>query len=261
MSVDHSAEFVKRQKITSDAFLGGALTVDQPKSGFRAGTDSVLLGASVATNAAHILDLGAGVGVAALVALMHNPAARALLCENNPDNIELSRFNLAHNGFAARAEAQLCDVTASGPERRAAGLIPDSFDCVICNPPFFDAAGGTKSVEQGRADARHMPASGLDRWVKTAASCAAPGGEVIFVHRADAMPALLAAFSRRFGSLTLLPLASRPGEPAGRILLRGIKGSNAPLSLLPPLVLHAAEGHAFTPDVKAILMGESRLIW
>lgn len=261
MSVDHSVEFVKRQKITNDAFLGGALTVAQPGSGFRAGTDSVLLGASVAARSRRILDLGAGAGVAALVALTCNPSATALLCDKNPQIIDLARSNLTANGMKERAEARLCDVTAAGPERRAAGLEPDSFDCVICNPPFFDADGGTKAAEKGRADARHMPASGLDRWVRTAASCAAPGGEVIFVHRAEALPDLLATFSTRFGSLRLLPIASRSGEPASRVLLRGVKGSRAPLGLLPPLVLHGGEGHAFAPDVKAILMGESRLIW
>ena len=50
---------------------------------------------------------------------------------------------------------------------------------------------------------------------------------------AESLGPLLAAFEPRFGALTLLPLSPRPETPASRILLRGIKGSRAPLTLLP----------------------------
>ena len=47
MSLAHGAEIVKRPEVTHDAFLGGKLTITQPAKGFRAGLDSVLLGAAV----------------------------------------------------------------------------------------------------------------------------------------------------------------------------------------------------------------------
>ena len=48
MSLDQPKAFVKHQTVTRDAFLGGRLTLSQPSHGFRAGLDSVLLGAAVA---------------------------------------------------------------------------------------------------------------------------------------------------------------------------------------------------------------------
>ena len=74
MSLDQPNAFVKHQTPTRDAFLGGRITVSQPRHGFRAGLDSVLLGAAVASGSTSLLDLGCGVGTAALVALAHNPA-------------------------------------------------------------------------------------------------------------------------------------------------------------------------------------------
>ena len=83
MSLDHQNELVKPQSPTLDAFLGGRLALLQPKGGFRAGLDSVILGASIRPGTASVLDLGAGAGTAALVALVQEPAARALLVERD----------------------------------------------------------------------------------------------------------------------------------------------------------------------------------
>jgi tRNA1(Val) A37 N6-methylase TrmN6 len=84
---------------------------------------------------------------------------------------------------------------------------------------------------------------------------------VIFVIPAEALASLLAAFDRRFGALTLLPLAPRPGLPASRVLIRGIKGSRAPLTLLSTRALHEMEGNAFSPEFVAILTGATPLLW
>lgn len=54
-------------QLTHDAFLGGRLRVWQPKSGFRAGVDAVLLAAAVPIRGGQsALELGAGVAVASL---------------------------------------------------------------------------------------------------------------------------------------------------------------------------------------------------
>ncbi|MCO4829001.1 MAG: methyltransferase, partial [Lentibacter algarum] len=53
--------------LTHDAFLGGRLKLWQPKQGYRAGVDPVLLAASIAAKAGEsVLDLGCGAGAAAL---------------------------------------------------------------------------------------------------------------------------------------------------------------------------------------------------
>ncbi len=109
--------------------------------------------------------------------------------------------------------------------------------------------------------ARHMQETSLDRWVKTAAASAAAGGEIIFIHAAESLGALLAAFEARFGAITVLPLSPRSDAPASRVLIRGIKGSRAPLRLLPARPLHGADGHAFAPEFDAILRGRARLLW
>lgn len=261
MSLDHPPNIVKHQTLTRDAFLGGRLNVSQPAKGFRAGLDSVLLGAAVGEGHGTLLDLGCGVGVAALVALAHRTSLSALLVDTNPEMLALATSNLVENGVAERAKTSLADVTARGTERKLAGLVADHFATVIANPPFFAAGQGTMPGDTGRAAARHMDAEALDRWIKTAAGCAAPGAEVIFIHVSESLGPLVTAFEARFGAVTVLPLASRAGAPTTRILIRGIKGSRAPLTLLSTRALHGDSGGAFTPEFEPIFRGLTPLLW
>jgi tRNA1(Val) A37 N6-methylase TrmN6 len=258
MSLAHGAEIVKRPEVTHDAFLGGRLTIAQPAKGFRAGLDSVLLGAAAGHGEGLLLDLGAGAGTAALVALADHPALNATLVESDPASAALATENIASNGFAGRASVVTIDLTASGRARAAAGLRADHFVSVIANPPFYEA-GTTPSPR--RAAARHMSPEALDLWVKTGATHAAPGGEIIFIHVADRLSVLLQSFESRFGAITVLPLIPREGEPAHRILIRGIKGSRAPLTLLASRSLHTPSGRTFRPEFEAIFRGKDRLHW
>lgn len=260
MSLDEATDLVKQQTLTRDAFLGGRLTVSQPDNGFRAGLDSVLLGAAVNAEARNLLDLGAGVGTAALVAMAELTGLSGTLVEADPAMAALAALNLGANGMADRGRVLQLDLTAPGRVRGAAGLAADHFTTVIANPPFFDPGRGSAPSSE-RADARHMEDRALDRWVKTAASHAAPGGEVIFIHVAEALPLLLAAFTQRFGAVSVLPLLPRDGEAASRVLVRGIKGSRAPFTLLAARALHEPTGRTFRPEFDAVFRGTARLIW
>lgn len=260
MSLDQGDKIVKFDVVTKDAFLGGEIHLLQPKSGFRAGTDSVLLGASVAETSMRVLDLGAGIGAASLCALARLKEARAHLVELNPGYRELAAQNVINNNFSDRAETVSLDVSAPGAEREAAGIKPDHFTSVIANPPYFDASAGTSAPQKARAGARAMPQDDLDKWVRTAASAAAPEGEIIFIYRASGLTELLNAFTR-FGAVSVLPIAARPGEEAGRVLVRGIKGSRAPLVIKPPLVLHDETGNDFTLEMSGILRQGAALHW
>lgn len=259
MSLDHGAALVKRQTPIADAFLGGRLMVAQPKNGFRAGFDSVLLGAAVSARTATLLELGAGAGVPSLVALVHNPVLRATLIESDAGIVPLAVQNLSYNEFDDRARVVSADLTQPA-SRTGAGVASDAFTTVIANPPYFDGAAGT-SPSPERAGARHMPGELLDLWVRAAATHAAPAGEVIFIHLPQTLPALLASFSSRFGAITILPLSPRAGEAAIRVLVRGIKGSRAPLQLLATRVLHDDTGRSFSPAFESIFRGTAVLDW
>ncbi len=235
--------------------------MSQPKAGFRAGLDSVLLAASVGKHSTSIVELGAGAGVASICALADLSGATATLLDIDPAMLDLATGNLAANALSGRANTVCLDVTARGSELVEAGLIRDHYTSVIANPPFFATGSGSLSPDKARANARHMPAQDLDLWLRSAATLGAPGAEVIFIHLAQALPQLLASFSSRFGAITVLPVIARPFGEATRVLVRGKKGSRAPMSLLSPLILHGDTGRGFLPAMDAIFRGEARLDW
>ncbi|MCW5722977.1 MAG: methyltransferase [Devosia sp.] len=247
--------------MTRDAFLGGRLIVSQPRNGFRAGLDSVLLGAAVRPATQNLLDLGAGVGTAALVALALERARSATLVERHAETHDLARANIAQNGFADRATTLPLDILDKPASRRAAGLLDNHYDAIIANPPFFGAGQGTLAAEGSRADARHMPGEALEIWMRCAAGAARAGGDIVVIYPAAGLAALLAATTPRFGAIAILPLSPRAGQPATRILLRAVKGSRAPLTLLASRPLHGEDGRAFTPSFEAIFRGEAILDW
>ncbi|MEX0860643.1 MAG: methyltransferase, partial [Cucumibacter sp.] len=259
MSLDQPSPDVKPLSVTRDGFLDGRLTVEQPVDGFRAGLDSVLLGASVRVGQGRLLDLGCGAGVAGLVALTHNPRLSATFSDTDRTMLELCARNIGANGFSARAATLDADATADAAARARSGFLAGHFDAVIANPPFYDPATATVSANAPLAHAQTP--DNFDRWVATAASVIRPGGEAIFVHRAASLALLLEAFACRFGGIDILPLAPHSGAPAFRIFIRGTVGIRAPLTLMPPIAVHASKGGPFSPDIDAILRGRTPFLW
>jgi tRNA1(Val) A37 N6-methylase TrmN6 len=116
-----------------------------------------------------------------------------------------------------------------------AGLAPDSADHVLMNPPFN--VPHNPSPDQARRLAHAASPGTIARWIDTAARLLRPQGALTLIWRADGLADLLAALASRFGAIAILPVYPKPGAAAIRVLLSAAKSSNAPLSLLPGLVL------------------------
>ncbi|HUG62507.1 MAG TPA: methyltransferase [Methylomirabilota bacterium] len=243
---------------TADGFLGGRLTVLQLSGGgHRSGLDAVLLGASApAGSAATVVDLGAGVGVAGLVAAARCPASRVVLVEIDPAAADLARRSIALNAAEVgdRVDVVVADVTAPAAKLEASGLRADIADHVILNPPFHPADRTRPSPDAGRAAAHRIAPDDLDRWLRAAARLCRPRGRITVIYRADELPRLIAAIATRFGGLVALPVHPRADAPAHRVVVTARPQSRAPFVLLPPLVLHRPDG-GFTPAADAILRG------
>lgn len=244
------------EDVTEDAFLGGALSILQPRKGYRAGIDAVLLAAAVpvGTNRVErVLDAGAGAGVVGLCIARRVATAQVTLVEKDPFLVELARANVARNNLEERVTVVAADVTGPAADLAAAGLKPDSFEHVVANPPYHVEGQGRRPRHAIKATAHAMPAGSLARWVQFLTRVAAPQGTLTMIHRPDALPELLRLLDGRFGALEILPLHPRQGEPAVRIILRGRKGSRAPLVLKSGLVLHEEDGNRFQPDIARVL--------
>jgi tRNA1(Val) A37 N6-methylase TrmN6 len=244
---------------TQDRFFGGRLLLTQPRRGHRAGLDAALLAvAAPVLGQGLALDAGAGVGSAGLAFAARAPGMRVGLIENDPRLPPLALANVEANGLSDRVSVFAADLM-SAKARRAAGLAPETADVVLTNPPFLDPARSRVSVEKAAAHA--MPRDGaLADWLKACFALLRPGGTLTLIHRADALAELVAACSGRGGDIRILPVHATADAPAIRLLIRAVKGSRKPLSLMPGLVLHESDG-AYRPEAEALLRGAASIDW
>jgi tRNA1(Val) A37 N6-methylase TrmN6 len=234
--------------ITTDAFLGGRLSLRQPAEGYRAAIDPVLLAAAItAAGGARIVDLGCGVGTAGLCLLSRLPDVSCTGIDLQASLVDLANANAAANHLADRYRA-LCGSILDRDVM--AGLA--NADQVIVNPPYLPKGEASVSAHPIKALANVESDAVLADWITVAAGIVKPGGTVTFIHRADRLPELLARLREQMGALTILPIQPKAGEAARRVIVRGQKGSRAPSQLLAPFILHAASGD-FTPQAEGIL--------
>jgi tRNA1(Val) A37 N6-methylase TrmN6 len=236
-------------QLTRDAFLDGKVHAWQPRFGYRAATDPVLLAASVpARQGQSVLELGCGVGVASLCLAARVPGLAITGVELQAEYAELARRNAAENGAAL-------EVIEGDLQALPAQLRAQRFDHVIANPPYY-APQGPAAANPGR-DKALREETPLAVWIDTALRRTCDGGHITLIHLAERLPDLLAGFAGR-ASCHVLPLAARAQRPARRVIVQARKGARAPFVLLPPLVVHQGDEHLgdgdhFTDMTRALL--------
>ncbi|MEQ6248875.1 methyltransferase domain-containing protein [Sulfitobacter sp. HNIBRBA3233] len=233
--------------LTRDAFLGGLLHLWQPRRGYRAGVDPVLLQASVPARAGdRVLELGCGAGAAILCLGARVPGLSLTGVERDPDYAALARRN-GGDGLAV-VEADIAALPVDLRQRQ--------FDHVLANPPYWrrDASVATDDPAKEAAFAEQTP---LALWIETAARRLAPRGLLHFIHRAERLPDMIRALPHDMGSIEVLPIAARTGRGADRVILRARKSGRGDFRLHPPLIMHEGDSHRdgdqFTPAVRAVL--------
>lgn len=230
--------------ITSDHLLGGRVAYMQPRDGFRAAIDPVLLAAAVPARAGdRILEGGTGAGAALLCLAARIPDIRGLGIDRNPALLRLARANAMANGRSG-----LLFVAGD----LAASPIGGEFDHALANPPYH-AADGTRSPAPAHEAAKRSTPNLLFEWVAALSRPLRHRGTLTMI-----LPTrmLEQAFKAMQDSKTpvecVFPIWPKPGYPARLMLVQGRRFGRSPLVLAPGLLLHSEAG-TFQPEADLIL--------
>ncbi len=215
----------------------------QPEGGFRTSLDSVFLACAVpAKKGQRVLDMGAGVGGASFC-LLWRVECLVTGVEIQASHADLATQNIALNNKEGMAEFICADITqyAGGP-----------FDHVMCNPPYLEAGSYTPAASEERATALGHTELTVKDWIDAGFKNLKSGGSLTIIHRADMSDKIIAGLGKRFGAVEIIPLHSKAGQAANRVIIRAVKDRKTPAKLHAGIILHEENGQ-YTKAADAVL--------
>lgn len=176
----------------------------------KVGTDGVLLGAwANIEKASHILDMGCGTGLLSLMAAQRNSLAFITAVELEEDAAQQAHENVAASAWDNRIKVINNDVLSTVFDR--------SFDCIVCNPPYFSAQ--VLPPAKARSLARHNT-KGFETWIETAFNQCSNTGNAHFILPIDQKQAVLDFLKTTFWHIQrICDVVPNDAKPAVRFLL------------------------------------------
>lgn len=250
-----------KSTLTRDQFFSGRLNILQPKHGYRAGVDPVILAACVDMQTGQAaLELGCGVGVGSLCLAARVKGVEITGVELQQNYFELAQKNADYNRNECASEFMFhcADINALPPE-----LMQQNFDHVFANPPYFNRENGKSAQDTGREIGRGENLL-LAVWVDVAVRRLKPLGYLTIIIDAARLRELLAAMDHRLGGVKVLPLAPRQNRGAKLVVVQARKTGRGAFRLMAPVVMHQGAAHtvdqdSYTDEISAVLRHGAKL--
>lgn len=237
---------------TDNGFLNNRLKILQPRKGYRAGLDAVMLAAAVpALPGEKIFEAGIGTGVAALCLASRVSDIKITGVEINPDYAELAKTNATRNGFEDTLNIVPGDM-ASLSELIATGQIQGSFDHAFANPPYREQGRSRTPRDQGRAAAHIGDMDTIAAWAEQMVALVKDGGTVTMILPLEIDQAFRSLPIAASHQLTILPLVAREGASTTRNIYQLVKGTSPDVKTITSLILHDKDG-SYTAAAEDIL--------
>ncbi len=151
-------------------------TIHQDKCAMKVGTDGVLVGAwADISDAETILDIGTGTGLIAMMCSQRNPSAKITAIEIDKDSADQAKQNVLDSDFNDRIQVYNTSLQEYSTS--------DTFDAIVCNPPFFSS--GTPSPTYQRYLARQAASLPLRNLLEHCMRLLNPNGKLHLVFPLD----------------------------------------------------------------------------
>jgi tRNA1Val (adenine37-N6)-methyltransferase len=237
---------------TTDALWDGSVRLLQSRSGYRFSLDSILLAcfADVAPAVA-LADLGTGNGVVAILLAVRYPTITVTGVELQQPMLERARRNVRLNDLTDRVSLVHGDVQTIKRIAKA-----ESFEAVVCNPPYRKARTGRLNPNEEKQIARHESTAKLADFIAAGRFLLKAGGTMAFVYPAVRTIDLLHTMrSADIEPKRVRLVHSFAGAKASLVLAEGVKRGRPGVIILPPLIIYEADRN-YSAEVQRMLRGD-----
>lgn len=233
-------------QVTEDTLFSGRLHCAQHTDGYRFSVDAVLLAHFIRPRPGdRILDLGAGCGVISLIASYRLPQVSITALELQPQLAALISRNIERNHLHGRISLRQGDL------RQVSTLFPpESFDWVVCNPPYGKLATGRQNPAGEQAVCRHEIEAELDDVIRAISYSLKNRGRAALVYPANRAAVLLASLkTAALEPKRLQIIHSYPGGEGKLVLVEAMKNGGEELVILPPFFIYEEPGGKYSREM------------
>ena len=213
---------------------------------FRPGTDTFLLSSHPRLKPRmRVCDLGCGTGLLGLLLLQRQPDLQLTGIDLQPAAIRLAELAASENALAGRLRFVCGDL-------RDPVLPSNSFDLVVCNPPYYPVGSGKTASRQPLRTARSEESCTLEELCRAAARLLPWSGHFCLVHKPERLTDL--CYTLRTCGLEpkrLRFVCKTAGSAPSLLLLDASRGGKPGLTVEAPLILQNSDGTP-SPEVDAI---------
>ena len=231
-----------------DDLQRNGLVIIQKETGFRFGTDAVLLADfAKAKPGERVCDMGTGTGVLPLLIAARSQDTRFDAFELQADVADMAARSVSLNGMQERIRIHNADC------REAAKVIGhETCRLVVTNPPYTAAGAGLISPEKTRALSRSDSEVSIEDWMAACSRVLQNGGRLCCVFPAPRFLQLCDAMRMaRVEPKRVRFVVARASAAPKLVLVEGLKGGRSGLHMEPLLITHTDAGE-FTEEMKRI---------
>lgn len=186
----------------------------------KVGTDGVLLGtwSPLPNTCQHILDIGTGTGLIALLLAQRHPSALIDAIDISPEAISQAATNIAQSPWPTRISCQISAIQT--------WEVAYQYDLIVSNPPYFQ--NSLHNPDACRTMARHTDTLSYQSLCECAYRMLQPKGIFAVILPAEALGQIL-SIAKGVGltAIHLTRVYSKPGKPIRRILVAFQHSENA----------------------------------
>lgn len=220
----------------------------QNKKGYRFSVDALLLYSFVnVKNAGNIIDLGAGSGVIGLLLAKKYTGSKVLLLELQESLFRLAERNIDINNLQENVHAILSDIN----DIRQV-LAPQSYDIIVCNPPFRKPESGRISAGEEKAIARHEMRLKLADLADAASYLLKPRGRFFMIFHPERILEVADTLRlKRLEPKRIRFVHNDAGAESRIVMIEAVKGGRPGLKIDNPLYIYNKNG-SYTAEVQKI---------